>query len=76
MTNIDDGIDDYFNDQLAKGQFRQKPGLGPRQIRARFYLEGIAHGTELERDRIINLLDKNLGNMDLDNLLKLIKEEA
>jgi hypothetical protein len=36
----------------------------------------MAHGAELERDRIIKLLDKNLGNMDLDDLLKLINKEA
>jgi hypothetical protein len=76
--NNNDGIDDYFDTQLSKGSVRKKPDWAERitRSRARFYQEGLAHGAELERDRIIKLLDKNLGNMDLDDLLKLINKEA
>ena len=76
--NNNDGIDDYFDTQLSKSNVRKKPDWAERitRSRARFYQEGMAHGAELERDRIIKLLDKNLGNMDLDDLLKLINKEA
>jgi hypothetical protein len=73
-----DGIDDYFDTQLSKGNLREKPDWAERitRSRAKFYQEGMVHGAELERERIVELLDKNLGNMDLDDLLKLIKEET
>jgi hypothetical protein len=75
--NNNDGIDDYFDIQLSKGNLREKPDWAERitRSRAKFYQEGMAHGAELERERIVELLDKNLGNMDLDDLINLIREE-
>jgi hypothetical protein len=75
--NNNDGIDDYFDTQLIKGNLREKPDWAERitRSRAKFYQEGMAHGAELERERIVELLDKNLGNMDLDDLINLIREE-
>jgi hypothetical protein len=75
--NNNDGIDDYFDTQLSKGNLREKPDWAERitRSRAKFYQEGMAHGAELERERIVELLDKNLGNMDLDDLINLIREE-
>lgn len=75
--NNNDGIDDYFDTQLSKSNVRQKPDWAERitRSRARFYQEGMAHGAELERDRIIKLLDKNLGRLDWDDLVKLIRQE-
>ena len=77
MTNIDDGIDDYFDTQLSKGGVREKPDWAERitRSRAKFYQEGMSHGAELERDRIVKLLDENLGSLDWDDLVKLIREE-
>jgi hypothetical protein len=59
--NNNDGIDDYFDTQLSKSNVRQKPDWAERitRSRARFYQEGMAHGAELERDRIIKLLVKS-----------------
>jgi hypothetical protein len=75
--NNNDGIDDYFDTQLTKAGVREKPDWAERitRSRAKFYQEGMAHGAELERERIIELLDKNLGNINLDDLIKLIREE-
>jgi hypothetical protein len=75
--NNDDGIDDYFDTQLTKVGVRKKPDWAERitRSRAKFYQEGMTHGAELERERIIELLDKNLGNINLDDLIKLIREE-
>jgi hypothetical protein len=75
MTNIDNGIDDYSNTQLSKGSLREKPDWAERitRSRARFYQEGMSHGAELERERIIQLLDKNLGLLDWNDLVCLIK---
>jgi hypothetical protein len=42
---------------------------------AKVYQKGAIHGAELERERIIELLDKNLGKLDWDDLICLIKEE-
>jgi hypothetical protein len=72
-----DGIDDYFNSQ-AKSPFGHKNPDWIEPIihtKAKFYQEGMTHGAELERERIIELLDKNLGNINLDDLIKLIREE-
>lgn len=76
MTNNNDGIDDYFDTQLISGNVRQKPDWAERitRSRARFYQEGMTHGAELERDRIIKLLDENLGSLDWDDLICLIME--
>jgi len=78
MTNIDDGIDDYFNSQ-PKSPFghEKKPDWAERitRSRARFYQEGMAHGAELERDRIIKILDTNIGHVDFDDLVSLIEKE-
>jgi hypothetical protein len=73
--NNNDGIDDYFDTQLTKGNVREKPDWAERITRskAKFYQEGMAHGAELERERIIQLLDKNLGLLDWDDLVCLIK---
>ena len=55
---------------------KQKPDWAERILRsrARFYQEGMAHGAELERERIIELLEDNLGLMDWDDLVCLIRE--
>jgi hypothetical protein len=75
--NNNDGIDDYFNKQLDKSGVREKPDWAERitRSRARFYQEGMAHGAELERDRIIKILDTNLGHVDFDDLVSLIEKE-
>jgi hypothetical protein len=75
--NNNDGIDDYFNKQLDKSGVREKPDWAERitRSRARFYQEGVAHGAELERDRIIKILDTNLGHVDFDDLVSLIEKE-
>jgi hypothetical protein len=75
--NNNDAVDDYFDTQLSKSNVREKPDWAERitRSRARFYQEGMAHGAELERERIVEILDKNLGNMDLDDLINLIREE-
>jgi hypothetical protein len=75
--NNNDGIDDYFNSQARSPFGHEKPDWAERiaRSRARFYQEGMAHGAELERDRIIKLLDKNLGRLDWDDLVKLIRQE-
>lgn len=54
---------------------KEKPDWAERILRsrARFYQEGLAHGAELEQERIIKLLDENLGNMDWDDLICLIR---
>ena len=59
--NNNDGIDDYFDTQLIKGNLREKPDWAERitRSRAKFYQEGMAHGAELERDRIVKLLVKS-----------------
>jgi hypothetical protein len=59
--NNNDGIDDYFNEQLDKGNVREKPDWAERiaRSRAKFYQEGMSHGAELERDRIVKLLVKS-----------------
>jgi hypothetical protein len=82
MNNNDDVIDDYFNIQLhsAKHGKLTKPTAisedDPDSIKmAKVYQRGAIHGAEIERERIIELLDKNLGNMNLDDLIKLIREE-
>ena len=56
--NNNDGIDDYFDTQIIKGSIHKKPDWAERitRSRARFYQEGMTHGAELERDRIIKLL--------------------
>ena len=74
--NNNDGIDDYFDTQLSKGNVREKPDWAERitRSRAKFYQEGMSHGAELERERIIKLLDENLGSLDWDDLICLIKE--
>ena len=76
MNNYD-GIDDYFNSQAKSPFGHEKPDWAERitRSRAKFYQEGVAHGAELERERIIELLDNNLGNINLDDLIKLIREE-
>jgi hypothetical protein len=55
---------------------KQKPDWAERILRSRakFYLEGMSHGAELERERIIQLLDENLGLIDWDDLVCLIRE--
>ncbi len=75
--NNNDGIDDYFNKQLDKSGVREKPDWAERitRSRARFYQEGMAHGAELERDRIIKILDTNLGHVDFDDLVSLIEKK-
>jgi hypothetical protein len=80
MTNIDDVIDDYFNIQLhsAKHGKLTKPTAisedDPDSIKmAKVYQRGAIHGAEIERERIIELLDKNLGKLDWDDLICLIR---
>jgi hypothetical protein len=75
--NNNDAVDDYFDTQLSKSNVREKPDWAERitRSRARFYQEGMSHGAELERERIIQLLDKNLGRLDWDDLTKLIRQE-
>jgi hypothetical protein len=75
--NNNDGIDDYFNKQLDKTNVGKKPDWAERitRSRARFYQEGMAHGAELERDRIIKILDTNLGQVDFDDLVAIIEKE-
>jgi len=75
--NNNDGIDDYFNKQLDKANVGEKPDWAERitRSRARFYQEGMAHGAELERDRIIKILDTNLGQVDFDDLVAIIEKE-
>lgn len=77
MINNNDGIDDYFNTQLDQGNVRKKPDWAERitRSRARFYQEGMDHGAELERDRIIKLLGANLGHVDFDDLISMIEKE-
>jgi hypothetical protein len=76
MNNYD-GIDDYFNSQAKSPFGHEKPDwVEPiTYTKAKFYQKGMAHGAELERERIIELLDNNLGNINLDDLIKLIREE-
>lgn len=54
---------------------KEKPDWAERILRsrARFYQEGLAHGAELEQERIIQILDENLGKMDWDDLICLIR---
>jgi predicted XRE-type DNA-binding protein len=82
MNNNDDMIDDYFNLQLhpdKHGKLVRPAAISedePNSIKiAKVYQKGAIHGAEIERERIIELLDKNLGNMNLDDLIKLIREE-
>jgi hypothetical protein len=70
MTNTYDGIDDYFNNHWLNNQ-----STNP-QDRASMHIQNIAKVKQEEQERIIQLLEDNLGNMDLDDLLKLIKEET
>jgi hypothetical protein len=70
MTNTDDGIDDYFNNHWLNNQ-----SINP-QDRVSMHIQNIAKVKQEEQERIIQLLEDNLGNMDLDDLLKLIKEET
>lgn len=85
MTNIDDGIDDYSSTQWFKwesGHGKLSPvtnsgGMEEASIRmAKVYQQGSIHGAQIEQERIIELLENNLGNMNWEDLLKLIKEEA
>ena len=85
MTNIDDGIDDYSSAQWFKwesGHGKLSPvtnsgGMEEASIRmAKVYQQGSIHGAQIEQERIIELLENNLGNMNWEDLLKLIKEEA
>jgi hypothetical protein len=54
---------------------KEKPDWAERILRSRtrFYEEGLAHGAELEQERIIQILDENLGKMDWDDLICLIR---
>ena len=80
MNNNDDVIDDYFNIQLhsAKHGKLTKPSAisedNPDSIKmAKVYQKGAIHGAEIERERIIEILDKNLGILDWDDLICLIR---
>jgi len=82
MNNNDDMIDDYFNLQLhpAKHGKLVRPaaisGDDTDSIEmAKVYQKGAIHGAEIERGRILELLDKNLGSMDWEDIIKLIQEE-
>jgi hypothetical protein len=59
--NNNGGIDDYFNKQFSENKVNEKPDWAERiaRSRAKFYQEGLFHGAELERDRIIKLLVKS-----------------
>lgn len=81
MTNIDNGIDDYFNLQLhpsKHGKLTEPTSVSEDDSdiikMAKVYQKGAVHGAEIERGRIIEILDKNLGSLDWDDLICLIKE--
>ena len=85
MNNNDDSIDDYFGSQMDKCPAGHGKLVTPSAVKeddtdsikmAKIYQKGAIHGAEIERGRIFELLDKNLGNMDWDDLSKLIKEET
>jgi hypothetical protein len=80
--NNNDMIDDYFNTQLhpAKhGKLVRPAAISDYDTdsikMAKAYQKGAVHGSEIERERIIELLDKNLGKLDWDDLICLIREE-
>ena len=83
MTKTNDAIDDYFSSQMDKCPAGHGKLITPSAIKeddpesakmAKIYQKGAIHGAEIERGRILELLDKHLGNMDWDDLSKLIKE--
>ena len=84
MTNINDGIDDYFGIQMDKCPAGHGKLITPSAIKeddpesakmAKIYQKGAIHGAEIERGRILELLDKHLGNMNWEDLSKIIEEE-
>ncbi len=44
-----------------------------KSSKKKLWLKGIKEARNLERERIIEILDENLGNMDWDTLVKLIR---
>jgi hypothetical protein len=84
MNNNNDVIDDYFSSQLDKCPAGHGKLITPSAVKeddpesikmAKVYQRGAIHGAEIERSRILELLDKNLGSMDWEDIAKLIQEE-